>query len=777
MGAITTDMITGGMMEHAQSQVTHNLNVANTLYANELRKVESAANFVSNCECTKECLRSRDYSGLQNHLQSMMKSEKLSILTIADHQGKVLARGTTNIRGDDISDDPLIRKALEGKPTSSTEVFQKSDLAPEGLDKKALIMLVPTEGAESTNKTAETSGMMLVSVDPIYDNGNIIGVVQAAKLLNHDYSIVDEIKNTVGGSATIFCGDVRISTTITENGKRAVGTRVSKTVNDYVIKGGKTYYGRAFVVNDWYITAYTPIKNSEGKIIGMLYVGIKEAPFIALQRNVATQTVIIWIFSMILALGLAWFMAHKIIQPIYELTQGAKNIGAGDLDHKINIKTKDELEELADAFNQMTNDLKKIKKDLEDKLAELTALHEFSDDIGIWVNETHIFKSIAKKVIEGLGFDKCAIFMLDNKENAIEGRFLVDGTKNKNIDHIKFPINSDKIPAIALRKNKPIHVRNASADPGYDSKHGEFVQIPIRIGKIGERAIGVLAVDNHKSKNPISYRQIKSLITFANTAGLALERIRTYKILQDKAAELEDAYEELKKMDKLKSEFISNISHELRTPLTSIKGYASLILDEKMGNLNDKIRDSLDIIDRNVDRLTDLIDDMLDLTRMETGKINYKMERIQLDEVVRNSVEDLRLSASKKGLEITYKLPEYPLNITGDKGRLTQVMTNLLENAIKFTPSGGKIHIEVEDRDKDIHVKVTDTGIGIPDDKLSEIFTKFYQVDSSTTRKTGGTGLGLYMVRNIIAAHNGKIWVESKLGEGSKFHFILPYTP
>ena len=235
--------------------------------------------------------------------------------------------------------------------------------------------------------------------------------------------------------------------------------------------------------------------------------------------------------------------------------------------------------------------------------------------------------------------------------------------------------------------------------------------------------------------------------------------------------ELVLANKRLKELDKLKSDFVSMVSHELKTPLAAMRTSAQVL--EVADIATETKREMLDIILRNIDRQTNLVNDLLDLSRIESGRMELKFERLSLDSVVADSIESVKQAASVEGIKLNVELPESLSSVKGDREKLTQVVINLLNNAIKFTPRSGEIRIKARELNGQVEVKVSDTGIGIPPEDLDSVFDKFYQVDSTLTREAGGTGLGLAICKGIIEAHRGRIWAESELGKGSTFVFRL----
>ncbi|NJD51770.1 MAG: PAS domain S-box protein [Candidatus Methanoperedens sp.] len=250
------------------------------------------------------------------------------------------------------------------------------------------------------------------------------------------------------------------------------------------------------------------------------------------------------------------------------------------------------------------------------------------------------------------------------------------------------------------------------------------------------------------------------------------EKIKLEQKIKDYHVKLERSYSELLEADNVKTEFMSNITHELLTPLTSIRGFVELLNDGTMGKINAEQKKSLEIIFRNSDRLIRLIKELLDTSNLENNKLGLQFGLVSLNSILSKTIQDIHPQANDKQITIIKDIQQLP-EIWGDEERLVQVITNLLINAIKFTPHKGKITIKAEEDFEHIKISISDTGIGIPADKLNSVFERFYQVDGSAKRKYGGVGLGLSICKSIIDKHYGKIWAQSN-GKGSTFYILLP---
>ena len=227
----------------------------------------------------------------------------------------------------------------------------------------------------------------------------------------------------------------------------------------------------------------------------------------------------------------------------------------------------------------------------------------------------------------------------------------------------------------------------------------------------------------------------------------------------------------------MKNEFVSTVSHELRTPLTSIKGYVDLILDGDAGEVDEIQREFLGIVKENADRLVALINDMLDISRIESGRVRLKLEPMPVADVVAGTVDSFRAVLEQSGRVVKTRVPANLPRVKADRDRVGQVLMNFVSNALKYSPAGGDVVISVRHSGDKVVVSVQDHGMGITRDDQKQLFTKFYRIDNALTREIGGTGLGLSICKSIIELHGGKVWVRSKMGEGSTFSFSLPVAP
>jgi signal transduction histidine kinase len=263
--------------------------------------------------------------------------------------------------------------------------------------------------------------------------------------------------------------------------------------------------------------------------------------------------------------------------------------------------------------------------------------------------------------------------------------------------------------------------------------------------------------------------QIIELHTALREANRTLEQR-----VEERTVELKSALERLSEANQIKANLISNISHELRTPLAHIKGYVELIRDEDLGVLTDDQKDAIHVMQRSTLRLESLIDDLIEFSTAARGGITLNIESVNITNLAKSVLSQSLKKADKGEVKLKIALEEHLPNLNADPARLEWALYQLVDNGIKFTPDGGKVNIQVGIKDLGIHFIVSDTGIGIPEDRIHEIFEPFHQLDGSPTRRYGGAGLGLALVKIIVDAHGAKLSVKSQEGKGTKFEFTIP---
>jgi len=322
---------------------------------------------------------------------------------------------------------------------------------------------------------------------------------------------------------------------------------------------------------------------------------------------------------------------------------------------------------------------------------------------------------------------------------------------------------------------QPVVVPDTTQDPHYVEANPETRSEMAAPLLADHRVIGVINVESTRP-NAFSAADLQLLSALAGQLAIILDNTEAHRDLTERAQQLQDAYAELAEAEQLRDQLIQNLSHELRTPMTFVKGYVELMQEEAFGPLPPKLREPLTIVSQKTYTVERLVERIVTLQAVRPGTLT--LEPLTLDRLVQEVAEHWQPKALQAGIEIMLDVPAGLPLLAGDRKQLAEAFDNLFSNAIKFSPKGGQITLRVQNENEAVHVEVTDTGIGIPPDKLPRVFDRFYQVDGTVRRRFGGAGVGLAVARQIVEAHGGHIWAESEgLGHGSTFHLALPTAP
>jgi signal transduction histidine kinase len=451
-------------------------------------------------------------------------------------------------------------------------------------------------------------------------------------------------------------------------------------------------------------------------------------------------------------------------------------------------RTLDEMDGQAKLVVRTDIELNRAQEELDKKITGLYALQTFSRAISSTLDEVQIFSRIEPPLLADLGFEKAMILVWDSPSRQFNIRMAV-GFLDTDSAPVKSLVDTNaEFFSSLIADEKSISSITATLDPAMRSKICAIFQVKLFVispflpkeGKKGLLFAGVVSPDTIINEGDEELIKI-----LANQIGQALENARlfenTYQAHQElenrveqRTKELSLALDEVRRVSQRKNDFVSNVSHELRTPLTSIKGYASILLSGKLGAIPEEAHKRLAKINKHSDELVQFVNDLLDIARIESGRITLKIAPLVLKNVIDEVGDMLTVQMKEHQINFALEIPENMPEVMADYSQLKRVFINLVNNALKYTPPGGRIVIRVHSTDMGIQVDVTDTGCGIPEDAMDKLFTEFYRVDIAINQEVKGTGLGLAMVKHIIEAHKGRIWVRSKTGFGSTFSFTIP---
>ena len=495
------------------------------------------------------------------------------------------------------------------------------------------------------------------------------------------------------------------------------------------------------------------------------------------------RTVVLALLGIALSVLVSLALARKMVAPIRAIRAGAARIGAGALEQRIEVRTGDELEALANEFNRMAAQLRESYDNLEHKVE--TRTRELSETLEQQTGIAEILRIISSSptdiqpVLDGVVKSAAR---LCNAERAYI--LLVEGDVLRVVASAGLPRTVETPPIIrtsvagrAILDGQVIQVEDlqGALDEFPDATIGDRfpevrtrTQLSIPLLHDGP-AIGVIQVCRLEVR-PFSERQIALLKTFADQAVIAIENVRLFQERREKSYQLEIA-------NRHKSAFLANMSHELRTPLNAIIGFSEILRDPALRVTEEEREQFLADIFNGGKHLLKLINEVLDLARIEAGRMELQIDSANITDVLDAAQATMRPLAAKKGIDLRVdrdgSIPPFAM----DEGRVKQVVLNLLGNAIKFTPEAGHVWVRADVADGMARVEVGDTGPGIPPEHEERIFLEFQQVKSDGfAGKPEGTGLGLALAKKFVEMHGGNLWVVREVGKGSRFFFTLPMS-
>jgi len=610
-------LISGSVVAEAQNRIRQDLGSAWAAYNGEADRLGDLLRLMAEFQRIRQWVASEDAASLQSLLERLRLEYGWDFLTLVDRKGRVVARGRyPYARGEDQSRSPLVRRALAGEAVAGTQVVPAGALDQEGdgLSRAAFMVFEDTPKAKRRAESEETSGMVVQAAVPLRDDGGeLLGALYGGILLNRRYELVDRVKNTVFkgeqyggkdlGTVTIFQWDVRIATNVMkENGNRAIGTRVSREVYDQVLENARPWQDRAYVVNDWYITAYDPIVDVGGRVVGILYVGVLERKYGDLRNQIVFAFLGVSLLGTALVLATSYMLSLQLTRPIRRLVDGALALQTGHLEHRVDgVRRNDEIGDLTHAFNSMAESLRSREEELKRSNEELKTLN--------W------------NYLEMLGF----------------------------------------------------------------------------------------------------------------------------------------------------------VSHELKNAVGACLTNAYSLRDGILGEVTPVQQRALNGITRNLDYFEEMIKRYLDLSRIEKGEIHVEKRPLALyADVVEPALRSHERVVAETGATVECDFASQDLTLAGDPSLLRIVYSNLIGNAMKYGSQGARVVVAAEDKGEEMLLNVWNEGPGIPQGQLDRLFKKFSRIEGTEGAKKKGTGLGLFITKEIVEKHGGRIWAESREGEWADFRFVLP---
>jgi signal transduction histidine kinase len=432
--------------------------------------------------------------------------------------------------------------------------------------------------------------------------------------------------------------------------------------------------------------------------------------------------------------------------------------------------SKDEMNALQVLANQIGAAVHshRLLESTQRHLEELLALNAIATAGTEAQSEDEFIKRASDVVGKSLFPTNFGVLLLDEKNGLLNHHSSYTEKRAK----ISPPIPlGEGITGLVAMSGQAMRIANVASEPKYisvDTRVRSELCVPLRMG---DRILGVLDVESYES-NSFSKDDEHLLQTLAGQIATSLERIRLLSEAQQRADELANTVRQQKELARLRDEFIQNVSHEFRTPLSIVSGYIEILDSGEFGPLPEPYKQPVDIIAKRVRLLGKLVENLTSLLDVAANKGDFTI--LRLADVINPMFASLRIRALAERVELTLDIGSNLPNIQGEETMLRKALDNLVDNAIKFTPPDGKVDIRLRSESRFVLIEISDTGVGIPAEERGRIFDQFYQIDESTKRRYGGTGLGLALVKEIVKVHNGEISLTSNIGEGSTFQIKLP---
>ena len=515
---------------------------------------------------------------------------------------------------------------------------------------------------------------------------------------------------------------------------------------------------------NWYVFFEQPLSKALQPVYGLLY-----------------RTGWLLAVAIMLAVLAGMLLARQLVTPIRALQVGARQLEASDFGHRINVKTADEIEELADHFNRMADQLQGSYSRLEQKVAdrtrdlaqsnsELKALEEIGRAVASSLDINAVLATIVTQAVKFSRADAGAIYSYDASRGIFElaEAHALDQSFQDKVRGTRITLDESAL-GLSAKQRSPVSIPDLSKAPNFSLK-----EIVLSAGFNSVLIVPLFAQDDILGALVLQRREVGDfpastvdlMQTFANQSVLAMKNAQLFREVDQKGRELAIASEH-------KSQFVANMSHELRTPLNAVLGYSELLADGLYGSIPQKGLEVLERIQANGKHLLSLINDVLDISKIEAGQLTLALDDYSVEAIVQSVVASTGSLAQAKGIEVKTSVPnDLPMG-RGDERRLTQVLLNLVSNAIKFTDTG-EVEVRVQAVNGEFNIMVCDTGPGIALKDQATIFEQFQQIDNTSTRKKGGTGLGLSISRQLVGMHGGRIDLDSTLGVGSTFNIVVP---
>ncbi len=643
-----------------------------------------------------------------------------------------------------------------------------ADLSGWPVVQKVVSGVVDEFGDKYITLTQVDGNYMFITVGPVKQEGKVVGAVLVSSYVR---DLLGTLAHATFSDVSLYDLKGRLlGTTLNASAEDSPRLRLNDLeVRKLLTETDESSLRRNVLVDQREYALLYGVFKARGEPLGLYSVALQTTPINSYGETARNTMALIFAAALLLVFGIGYFMANTITGRLQHLMENAIAVANGDFTRRTRISSDDEIGSLANSLDHMTESLANYTSALQKRIDELTALYEGSTAVTVksGLNLEHVLQAVTTSVKEVLrGTDQVMVYLLDESGHLLTPR-AATSIEIGGLPNLAFEEMSEL--RLWLAGGKPHSVRLAQINN--HSLNGSFklagsMEVLVAPLLANQEIVGMLLLTPHQSypQHELLEEDNERLLgTIANQAAIAIKNAQLFEATQH-------AYEELRKLDDLKTQFINIAAHELRTPLGAMMGYASYA--EKRAP--DKLKKSMRFMVASTVRMRTMVDAMLTIQRLDAGTAFLRLTTMDIRDVIGKVVSDFEAMAELEGHSLTVDLPaELPL-VEADPEKIGLVLSNLVSNAIKFTPEGGSIVIGAKDYLKGVLVSVSDTGAGIAPEEQERVFERFYQVRAGHIAGHGGIGLGLPIAKQLVELHQGQIWLDSQLGQGTTFYFTIP---
>lgn len=750
---LSTRLVAGSLEERFTNQLIEAASTVADGLAQRERAHLSELNAIAFTEGIDQAILANDQATLQTLVFPLVATNQIDRVDVINLEGQQLLA----------IHRPPGRNEIEDYTMSSG-----ADLADWPVVQKVLNGVVDERGDKYVTLANMDDDSLFITIGPVRQGDEIVGAVLISSYIR---DLLQSLSQASFADVTLYDLEGKVlDTTLASLGEEVEQVpSIGPAARTMVTMEGTRSLRRSISLSGREYDLMFGIFRARGEPLGFFSVGLPTTFIVSYGLIARNQMALIFATALLLVFGIGYLMSSAITGQLQHLMENAMAVASGDFTRRTQISSGDEIGLLARSLDDMTMSLAGYTRALQNRIEELTALYESSTAVTVksGLNLDHVLQAVTHSLKEVIrDTNQVVVYLLDESGQVLKPMAAVP-TGTSAFPNLAFEEKGMILALLAEAKPQviPLVELIASSLGGYIHMDGA-TDVLIAPLIAGHETIGMLIL----APTPIYQRAElldedteRLLGTLANQSAIAIKNAQLFEATQR-------AYEELRKLDELKTQFINIAAHELRTPLGAMMGYASFVEKRAPEKLHKPVR----FLVASTLRMRTLVDDMLTIQRLDAGTAFLRLASVDIRDIVTKVIADFQPMAELEGHVLRANLPDELAPVQIDVEKITLVLSNLISNAIKFTPDEGDIEVTVQDYIQGVLVTVQDNGPGITTEDQERIFERFYQARAEHIAGHGGMGLGLTIVKTLVELHEGQVWVESKVGHGSTFFFTLP---